>query len=54
MEEWEHIVEKAGDATLAKIAPLIAHISTHNAYHIGEIIAARKAHGTWDSDLGVK
>jgi len=31
MDEWEHIVEKADDATLAKIAPLITHISEHNA-----------------------
>jgi hypothetical protein len=54
MDEWEHIVEKADDATLAKVAPLIAHISEHNAYHIGEIIAVRKAHGMWDSTLGVK
>jgi len=54
MDEWEHIVEKADDATLAKIAPLIAHISEHNAYHIGEIVAVRKAHGMWNPDLGVK
>jgi uncharacterized damage-inducible protein DinB len=54
MDEWEHIVEKADDATLAKIAPLIAHIAVHNAYHIGEIIAVRKAHGMWNPDLGVK
>jgi uncharacterized damage-inducible protein DinB len=54
MDEWEHIVEKADDATLAKIAPLIAHISEHNAYHIGEIIAVRKSHGMWNPDLGVK
>ena len=54
MGEWEHIVEKADDATLAKIAPVIARISQHNAYHIGEIIAVRKAHGMWDPALGVK
>jgi uncharacterized damage-inducible protein DinB len=53
MDEWEHIVEKANDPTLQKIAPLIAHISQHNAYHIGEIIAVRKAHGTWNPALGV-
>jgi hypothetical protein len=54
MNEYEHIVETADDATLAKIATLVAHVSTHNAYHIGEIIAVRKAHGTWNPDLGVK
>lgn len=53
MDEWEHVVEKADEATLAKNASLIAHISEHNAYHIGEIIAVRKAHGMWDAALGV-
>jgi len=54
MSEWEQIVEKADDATLQKIAPTVAHISEHNAYHIAEMIAARKEHGTWNPDLGVK
>lgn len=54
MNEWEQIVEKADDATLAKLAPLVAHVAQHNAYHIGEIIAVRKAHGNWNPDLGVK
>jgi hypothetical protein len=54
MSEYEHIVETADEATLAKIAPLVAHVSAHNAYHIGEIVAVRKAHGTWNPDLGVK
>ena len=54
MNEWEHIVETADEATLAKWAPLIAHTAAHNAYHIGEIIAVRKEHGMWNPDLGVK
>lgn len=54
MNEWEHVVENADDATLQKLAPLIAHISEHNAYHIGEMIAVRKEHGMWNPDLGVK
>lgn len=54
MNEWEQIVEKADDPTLARLAPLIAHIAEHNAYHIGEIIAVRKEHGMWNPDLGVK
>ncbi len=54
MNEWEQIVEKADDATVARIAPLVAHIAEHNAYHIGEIIAVRKARGNWNPDLGVK
>lgn len=54
MNEWEQIVEKADDATLEKIAPTVAHISEHNAYHIAEMIAVRKEHGMWNPDLGVK
>lgn len=54
MSEWEKIVENADDATLTKIAPLVAHVAAHNAYHIGEIIAVRKEHGMWNPDLGVK
>ncbi len=54
MKEWEQIVDKADDATLAKIAPAVAHIAEHNAYHIGEMIAMRKEHGNWNPDLGVK
>jgi hypothetical protein len=54
MTELEHIVENADSPTLGKIAPSVARISMHNAYHIGEIIAVRKEHGTWNPDLGVK
>jgi hypothetical protein len=54
MSELEHFVENADDATLEKIAPSVARISMHNAYHIGEIIAVRKEHGMWNPDLGVK
>ena len=54
MNEWEKVVENADDATLGKIGPLVAHIAEHNAYHIGEMVAVRKAHGMWNPDLGVK
>jgi hypothetical protein len=54
MSELEHFVENADDAALAKVAPSVARISMHNAYHIGEIIAVRKEHGMWNPDLGVK
>jgi DinB superfamily len=54
MTELERIVGNADDATLAKIAPSVARIAEHNAYHIGEIIAVRKEHGMWNPDLGVK
>jgi len=54
MTEWEQAVEAADDATIAKNAALIAHIGTHNAYHIGQIVFVRKAQGSWDASKGVK
>jgi hypothetical protein len=54
LTEIEHVVETASDAQLAKWAPDIAHIGTHNAYHTGQIIYVRKLQGSWDPDKGVK
>ena len=54
MTDWEKAVESADDATLAKGASLIAHIGTHNAYHIGQIVFVRKEQGSWDPSKGVK
>jgi DinB superfamily len=50
----EDLVAKTDDANLAKIAPVIAHIATHNAYHTGQIIYVRKLQGSWNPDNGVK
>ena len=50
----EKAVESATDAQLAEWAPTLANISTHNAYHIGEIVMVRKEQGAWDSSKGVK
>jgi uncharacterized damage-inducible protein DinB len=49
----EQFVEAADDAKIAAIAPTIAHISTHNAYHTGQIIMIRKLQGSWDPKKGV-
>jgi uncharacterized damage-inducible protein DinB len=49
----EQLVESADDAKIAAIAPTIAHISTHNAYHTGQIIMIRKLQGSWDPKKGV-
>src|SRR6476469_1973187 len=38
LTELEHLVETASDEQLAKWADGIAHISAHNAYHVGQII----------------
>jgi DinB superfamily len=51
---WEKAIEEADDAKLAKWASTIAKISTHNAYHTGQIIYIRKMKGNWDSAKGVR
>ncbi len=54
MTAWEAAVEKADDAKLQSWYSTIAHISTHNAYHTGQILYIRKLQGSWDSAKGVK
>ncbi|QNI34033.1 DinB family protein [Alloacidobacterium dinghuense] len=54
MTEWEKAVESADDKKLAESASTIAHIGTHNAYHIGQIVSIRKEQGSWDPAKGVK
>jgi hypothetical protein len=48
------MVENADEAKLKTIAPTIANINAHNAYHIGEIVMVRKEQGSWDPKNGVK
>ncbi len=54
MTEWEKAVENADDKKLAEWASTIAHVGTHNAYHIGQIVSIRKEQGSWDPAKGVK
>jgi uncharacterized damage-inducible protein DinB len=54
LTEWEHAVEAADDKKIEAWASTIAHIGTHNAYHIGQIIYVRKLQGSWDPSKGVK
>jgi len=54
MTELEKVVENANEAQLKSWARDIAHIGTHNAYHIGEIVMVRKAQGSWNPEKGVK
>jgi len=54
MTSLEDLVTHADDVTLAKIAPTISHISTHNAYHTGQILYVRKLQGSWNPANGVK
>jgi len=54
MVAWEKAIESADEAKLAKWYETIARISTHNAYHTGQIIYIRKTKGNWDPAKGVK
>jgi uncharacterized damage-inducible protein DinB len=54
MTDWEKAVEAADDAKIALWASTIAHIGTHNAYHIGQMVYVRKLQGVWNPDNGVK
>jgi len=54
MGELEKWVETADEAKLKDSAQMFTHISTHNAYHIGQIIYVRKEQGSWDPKNGVK
>jgi uncharacterized damage-inducible protein DinB len=51
---WEKAIEQADEAKLAKWYSTIAKISTHNAYHTGQIIYIRKLNKNWDPAKGVK
>jgi uncharacterized damage-inducible protein DinB len=54
LTEWEKAVEAADDKKLEAWYSIIAHIGTHNAYHVGQIVYIRKLQGTWDPEKGVK
>jgi uncharacterized damage-inducible protein DinB len=54
MKDLEAVVEKMPEEKLALKAPLISHISTHNAYHTGQILYVRKLQGSWNPENGVK
>ncbi len=54
LAEMEKQVEAADDAKLTKWYSVIAHVGTHNAYHLGQIMYVRKLQGAWDSNRGVK
>jgi uncharacterized damage-inducible protein DinB len=54
LTQLEQVISKADDAKLQSWAPTIANLSTHNAYHTGQIIFVRKLQGSWDPEKGVK
>ena len=47
LTELEKIVENADESSLKSWAETIGNISTHNAYHTGQIIFVRKLQGSW-------
>ena len=53
MKELEKWVETADEGKLKENAQVFTHISTHNAYHVGQIIYVRKEQGSWDPKNGV-
>lgn len=54
LSDLERFLEHADEPTVAKNAELFAHISTHNAYHTGQILYVRKLQGSWNPEKGVK
>ena len=54
MNDLEKFVETADDKKLETWASEIAHIGTHNAYHVGQMIFVRKLQGSWNPEKGVK
>ena len=54
MKDLEAEVEKMPEEKLATAAATISHISTHNAYHTGQILYVRKLQGSWNPENGVK
>jgi len=54
LSDLEKLVASADDQKLAGMAEVISNICTHNAYHTGQIVYARKLQGSWNPDKGVK
>lgn len=54
LTQLEQAISGASDAKLQSWYATIANISTHNAYHTGQIIYLRKQQGSWDPEKGVK
>ncbi|HMC86887.1 MAG TPA: DinB family protein [Chitinophagaceae bacterium] len=54
LTQLEKVISEADDAKLQSWSADIANVSTHNAYHTGQIIFVRKLQGSWDPEKGVK
>ncbi len=54
LTQMEKLISESSDEKLKTFYEDIANISTHNAYHTGQIIFVRKLQGSWNPDKGVK
>lgn len=54
MKDWETAIKNSDETKLKDWYDTIAHISTHNAYHTGQILYVRKLAGNWNPNNGVK
>jgi hypothetical protein len=54
MKDWEKAIEGADEAKLQTWYANIANMSTHNAYHTGQILYIRKQAGSWNAEKGVR
>jgi hypothetical protein len=54
MVGMEKLISEAPEAKLKEWSGAIANISTHNAYHTGQIIFVRKLQKAWDPKKGVQ
>lgn len=52
--DWIRTLEVSGADRLEKRGSEIASMSSHNAYHTGQIVQIRKRNGWWDEENGVK
>ena len=54
LTDYEKLVQSVDEQKLASMAPIIANVCTHNAYHTGQIVYVRKQQGSWNPEKGVK
>lgn len=51
---WEKAISQADETKLKSWYGNLANMSTHNAYHTGQIVYIRRLQGSWDPEKGVK
>lgn len=52
---WQNALTSIADETLQTNdwKETIGHLTTHNAYHVGQIVLLRKLQGNWDKTKGI-